>query len=551
MTPSILNPSPDAARLYLDFLKQTLTRLVFPERYGPAPEDAFSAWPEMVRNWLRDHNLALVSVKQFDAAARTEGRDWPLEAETMIGLARLNNLQQCIENILRDKIPGDLFEAGVWRGGASIFMRAVLKAYGVTERKVWLADSFQGLPKPDARAFPHDRGDMLWMAPELAVSLESVQENFRRYGLLDDQVAFLPGCFRDTLPEAPVEKIALLRLDGDLYESTMVALRSLYARVPVGGYVIVDDYGALECCKAAVEDFRAEFGIREELRAIDWAGVYWRVERPIPRITSVWRETRVEARAERTSNVEYEPALHTLLVLYDSRPDLQKAFPEAAGWDFRRLIDWAWHAAKSEFPDGSAPALSPFLDWFQTNRVEVTETGNLDCGKRDQLAAVSMVIREFELRQIVEIGTGKGDSTVALLQAADAVGGRLLSLDIEPCRPAHELVEASGFASRWTFLECNAVEVNDSTLPPVIDLLFVDTFQLYSEIPAELQRFAARLRRGSWIAIRNTAMFPGAAKALTNTIDSFSLNARVYTFAEQNGLSLARIVDSGNMSSPI
>jgi O-methyltransferase len=110
----------------------------------------------------------------------------------------------------------------------------------------------------------------------LAVPLENVKEIFERYGLLDDQVRFLKGWFRDTLPNAPIEKLAILRLDGDMYESTMDVLRNLYYRVSAGGFVIVDDYGAYSACRKAVHDFRAEHGVSEPIQEIDWTGVYWR-----------------------------------------------------------------------------------------------------------------------------------------------------------------------------------------------------------------------------------------------------------------------------------
>ncbi len=163
-------------------------------------------------------------------------------------------------------MPGDFIETGVWRGGASIFMRAVLKAYRDTTRTVWVADSFQGLPKPDAKRYPADAGDRHWSYSELAVPLEVVKANFARYGLLDDQVRFLVGWFRDTLPPglARSGRFAVLRLDGDLYESTMDALTNLYPKLSVGGFAIIDDYGAVPACKAAVEDFRAQQGITEE-----------------------------------------------------------------------------------------------------------------------------------------------------------------------------------------------------------------------------------------------------------------------------------------------
>jgi O-methyltransferase len=178
--------------------------------------------------------------------------------------------------VLEREVPGDLIETGAWRGGATIFMRAILRAYGDTERVVWVADSFQGLPTPDPSLYPEDETDRSWAHAELAVSLDNVKANFERYGLLDDQVRFLPGWFRETLPAAPIERLALLRLDGDMYESTMVALESLYPKLSSGGYVIVDDYGALQGCRAAVDDFRREQAITEELKWIDWTGVFWK-----------------------------------------------------------------------------------------------------------------------------------------------------------------------------------------------------------------------------------------------------------------------------------
>jgi O-methyltransferase len=239
-------------RLYLELMKLCLTRYIF----GDA-----SIGPK------RD--------KPLRPSRRHEGRDWPAEAETMIGLRRLDNLEDCVTDVLRRDVPGDLIETGVWRGGATIFIRAVLKAYGDTTRTVWAADSFEGLPKPDPEAYPADEGDRLWTKEELAVSLDEVKANFTRYGLLDDQVQFLVGWFRDTLPAAPIQRLAVLRLDGDMYESTIVALRALYPKVSIGGYVIIDDYGAVRGCRKAVDDFRNEHAIADELREIDWTGVFW------------------------------------------------------------------------------------------------------------------------------------------------------------------------------------------------------------------------------------------------------------------------------------
>jgi O-methyltransferase len=271
--------SPDDARqLYLDLIKNALTRYSFGETwqpYSPRPGSWRHAVFRMGRRFLERKGLEVVSRYHFDPELRAEGRDWPPEADTMIGLRRLGNLEHCVRDVIERQVPGDLIETGVWRGGACIFMRAILKAYGERDRTVWVADSFQGLPQPE-HGRQEDAEDALWSVPFLAVPQEKVATNFARYGLLDDQVRFLPGWFSDTLPTAPISSIAVMRLDGDMYDSTMVALRSLYPKLSIGGYVIVDDYHAVRGCKQAVDDFRAELGITDQLHPVDWTCRYWR-----------------------------------------------------------------------------------------------------------------------------------------------------------------------------------------------------------------------------------------------------------------------------------
>jgi hypothetical protein len=225
---------------------------------------------------LERKGLKLFRHVRFDPVVRSEGMDWPTEAETMIGLKRLDNLQCCIEAVIHDQIPGDFIETGVWRGGACIFMNAMLNVYGDHARKVWVADSFEGLPKPDGR-YHQDEGDKFWtFSHTLAVSLDEVKTNFSRYGVLDQRVHFLKGWFKDTLPTAPIEKLAILRLDGDMYSSTFDALKILYPKLSRGGFVIVDDYGAVEACRKAVTDFRESNDINDSILPIDWTGICWR-----------------------------------------------------------------------------------------------------------------------------------------------------------------------------------------------------------------------------------------------------------------------------------
>jgi hypothetical protein len=143
------------------------------------------------------------------------------------------------------------------------------------DRTVWVADSFEGLPIPSR---PEDAGYdfSVTKVPILAVGLEEVQENFRRYDLLDEKVKFLKGWFRDTLHVAPIRELALLRLDGDLYESTMDSLKALYDKVSPGGFIIVDDFNDFEPCRRAVLEFRELHGIKDPIEVVDWSGAFWR-----------------------------------------------------------------------------------------------------------------------------------------------------------------------------------------------------------------------------------------------------------------------------------
>jgi O-methyltransferase len=262
----------DTRSAYLDLLRQDLTR------YG-VDELVPVGWNLLHRPLFKIGNLMLVRKRPFDERKRSLGLDWPADALTMIGMQRLTSLQRCVETVIAEDVPGDLVECGVWRGGASILMRAVLAAYGDESRSVWLADSFEGVPPPDAANFTADKGDRLHLAaPILAVTEKDVKANFERYGLLDERVRFLPGWFKDTLKDAPIERISVLRLDGDLYESTIQGLDGLYDRLSPGGYCIIDDYHAIDGCRKAVTDYRNTHGITAEIVEIDGTGVLWRKE---------------------------------------------------------------------------------------------------------------------------------------------------------------------------------------------------------------------------------------------------------------------------------
>jgi O-methyltransferase len=256
------------AEHYLDAIKRHLTR----SDYEVSTEQGV---PKPVRQFLKVRGLRLAQEISQDSQEDGSAAS-PEAAETMIGLKRLDNLHYCIRDVLTHNVPGDLIECGAWRGGATIFMRAALLAYNDPERRVWVADSFQGLPPPNPAKYPADLGDEFYKdAEHLAVGVDTVRLNFAQYGLLDNRVKFLVGWFKDTLPKAPIDRLSILRVDADMYEGTIQALEALYPKVSPGGYIIVDDYGAVIGCRKAVEDFRQQQHITVPLTKIDWTGVFW------------------------------------------------------------------------------------------------------------------------------------------------------------------------------------------------------------------------------------------------------------------------------------
>ena len=259
---------------YLSLVQEVLLGGFAPrEELVPAP---LSRRRRALDRFLKNRGLQLAT-KHVEPAAKVEaGTVWPRHALTMNGRPRLDNARACIERVIVDQVPGDIIETGVWRGGTSIYMRAVLKAWSVTDRRVWVADSFALLP-PDPRNDPDDATATLRheFPNVLGVSLEEVRGNFASLQLLDDQVRFLEGLFKDTLPGLTAETWAVLRLDGDSYESTIQALDALYPNLSEGGWVIVDDYGGRPECEAAVTDFRERHGIGDPIEMVDGTGAFW------------------------------------------------------------------------------------------------------------------------------------------------------------------------------------------------------------------------------------------------------------------------------------
>jgi O-methyltransferase len=266
-------PHADAASLrvaYLDLLKLCLCDLAA----GATSSVARTQQGHVMSRELTGEQLRL----------RAAGMDWPLHGLTMVGLRRLDDLQECVESVVADRVAGDLIEAGSWRGGAALLMRATLDTLERSERSVWVADSFQGFPQSDRQRRPgYDLEADLAGFDFLAVPLEEVKQTFERFGF-ERGINFVPGFFEETLPPLAGRPWSVIRIDGDTYSSVRTALESLYPGLATGGYLIVDDYLSLDQCKQAVDDFRSERGIAEPIEEVDWNCARWRrtSDAPLP-----------------------------------------------------------------------------------------------------------------------------------------------------------------------------------------------------------------------------------------------------------------------------
>lgn len=197
---------------------------------------------------------------------------------TMLPKLFLENVEMCVKETLENNIEGDFVEAGVWRGGACILAHNMFKK-AKSPKKVWVYDSFEGVPQPNPDEYPSDHGDDHWTISELSVSLEEVQSNFELFNKLDGTVEFVKGWFKDTMPTNTIDKISVLRLDGDMYESTIDPLEYLYPKLSAGGYCIIDDYNPKYGAFNAVNDYRTKYNITEPIQVVNDSGVtigYWK-----------------------------------------------------------------------------------------------------------------------------------------------------------------------------------------------------------------------------------------------------------------------------------
>ncbi|WP_454785528.1 TylF/MycF/NovP-related O-methyltransferase [Legionella sp. WA2024007413] len=271
---------------------------------------------------------------QFNIASTKAFRSFMTNGQvrTLIGPKRLDNIEQSIKHITSNRVVGDVVEAGCWRGGALLYLKACLNVYGdqdVPKRNVWGADLFPEssslvtsysklirlksllkirrlLPKKSQQrlanyvmeAFPNEQYDKTTLSKIFALansltyikkeslistSHQDLLEAFKRYDLYDDTIKLMPGWFKDTLPQMQeqIEQIALLRIDADFYQSTLDVLNTLYPKLAQNGICIIDDYGGFTECQRAVDEYRKQHQITEPLESVDGTCYYWIVKNRI------------------------------------------------------------------------------------------------------------------------------------------------------------------------------------------------------------------------------------------------------------------------------
>lgn len=191
---------------------------------------------------------------------------------TLTGPVRTVSLMRALRYIARHGIAGDIVECGVWKGGSMMAAARTLVRLG-EKRRLWLYDTFEGMSVPtpqDVSVFdvPADRG---YRAPYLSIGLEDVRRALLGTGYDEELLTFVPGKVEETIPGRAPDRIALLRLDTDWYESTRHELVHLFPRLTRGGVLIIDDYGHWKGARKATDEYLEQNGIAMLLHRIDFS----------------------------------------------------------------------------------------------------------------------------------------------------------------------------------------------------------------------------------------------------------------------------------------
>jgi O-methyltransferase len=191
-----------------------------------------------------------------------------VKPRTMTSPEKLNALVASVRYVVRHGIEGDIVECGVWRGGSMMAAAKALQSVGDTGRHLHLYDTFEGMSEPTEHDKRHDgrsAADMLAATEKDSAvwayaTLEDVQQAMGETAFPAERIHYYKGKVEDTIPENVPEKISILRLDTDWYESTRHELDHLYPRLSPGGVLLLDDYGWWDGARRAVDEWLEETG---------------------------------------------------------------------------------------------------------------------------------------------------------------------------------------------------------------------------------------------------------------------------------------------------
>lgn len=201
---------------------------------------------------------------------------------TMSGPERISGLLDAVAYLVGNRIEGDFVECGVWRGGSMMAAAHKLLSLDAASRHLYLFDTFEGMPPPSTKdkVFTGERAEAILARTERKegpgvwafAGLDDVQRNLESTNYPAGLVHFVRGKVEDTIPQQAPEKIALLRLDTDWYESTKHELEHLYPRLAPNGVLIIDDYGHWVGAKQAVDEYFAKQKLKPFLSRLDYTG---------------------------------------------------------------------------------------------------------------------------------------------------------------------------------------------------------------------------------------------------------------------------------------
>jgi len=260
-----------------------------------------------------------------------------------------------------------------------------------------------------------------------------------------------------------------------------------------------------------------------------------------------------------------EKALQILMDVYRSRPDLQDAYPEVLSGELQNLMNWAAGASSNRWVDSDRDKLSLYRDWFlaherpavrpleppvedlksilgcATNRFANTFEIMLEKSDvSEHLTTLYFLVYEFGLEQIVELGVGRGNSTITLLEAVASRGrGHVDSVDTDECLEAVARVKSCGLDSFWTFHRADDLQFG-RTWNRSIDLLFIDTVHIYRQALAELGLFGEYVRKEVFICLHDTVSYPGVSRAVKEYLHSRPRAFNVWLYLNCNGLTVLR-----------